>query len=104
MIGKKATAFKYTLPWPKLYRFVDSKFFIIITYNKVEETQITDTEIMVTTHSGPLSLLIKIRYWKIVVRETGIWAAPNTVKNEKFYRNVIFPGWKMTEWTKNKWT
>ena len=58
---------------------------------------------MVTTHSGQLSWLITIRYSKIVVMETRIWASPDR-KNTKFYRNVISPGWKMTEWTKNKWT
>ena len=96
-IGKKAAAFKYTLVWSKLYSFVDTKFFIIAIYNKVEEHQITQKEFMVTTHSGQLSWLVKIRYSKIVVMETGIWAPPNTIKNGKFYRNVISPGWKMTE-------
>ena len=52
---------------------------------------------MVTTYSGQLSKLIKIRYWKKVVSETGIWTSPNTIKNRKFYRNVISPGSKMTE-------
>ena len=103
-LAKKTTAFKYTLAWSKLYSFVDIKFFIVITYNKVEEPQITDTEFMVTIHSGEFSLLIKTTYWKRVVSETGIWAFPKTIKNRKFYRNVISPGPKLTEWTKNKWT
>ena len=34
---------------------LDTKFFLIITRNKVEEPQITDTDFMVTTHSGQLS-------------------------------------------------
>ena len=104
MIGKKVTPFNYTLPWSKSYNFVDTKYLTIISFNKVEEPQITDTDFMVTTHSGQLSRLIKIRYWKIVVSERGIWTSPNTTKNGEFYRNVISPGSKMTEWTKNKWT
>ena len=52
MIGKKATAFKYPLGGSNLYSFVDTKVFIIIQYNPVEEAQITDTDFMVTTYSG----------------------------------------------------
>ena len=84
--------------------FVEQRWLAIISLNKVEEPQITDTDFMVTTHSGQLSRLIKIRYWKIVVSETGIWTSPNTIKNGEFYRNVTSPGSKMTEWAKNKWT
>ena len=51
-----------------------------------------------------MSWLIKIRYSKIVLTETEIWASPNTIKSGKFYKNVISPEWKMTEWTKNKGT
>ena len=104
MIGKKGTAFKYTFVWSKLYSFVDTKFFIIITCKKVEEPQITHTYFIVTTRSEQLSWLINIRYWKIVVRETGIRASCDTITNTKFYMNAICPGWKMTEWIKNKWT
>ena len=55
MIGKKATAFNYKIFASKLSSFVETKFFIIITYNKVKEPEITDTDFMVTTHSGELS-------------------------------------------------
>ena len=40
VIAKKETAFKYTLVWSKLHNFVDTKFFIIITYKKVKQPQI----------------------------------------------------------------
>ena len=58
---------------------------------------------MVTTHSGQLSWLISIRYWKKVVMDTGISASPYKIKNKKFYKNIS-SGWKKTESTKNKWT
>ena len=70
MIGEKATTVKYILGPLKLYCFVDTKFLIIITYNPVEEPQITNTDLIVTTHSGQLSSLINIKYWKKVVMET----------------------------------
>ena len=80
MLGKQATAFNYTLVWSKLDNFVDTNFFIIIIYNKVKEPELTDTDFIPTTHSGHLSWLITIRYWKQVVMETGISASPNTIK------------------------
>ena len=45
---------------------------------------------MVTTHWGQLSWLIKIRYSKIVVMETGIWASPDTIKIQNFI-GMLFP-------------
>ena len=55
MNDKKATTFKYTLVSSKPYNLVDTKFFIIITFDPLEETQITDTDFMVTNHLGQLS-------------------------------------------------
>ena len=52
MIVKKTTASRYTLVWSKLYSFVDTKIFMIRTYNPVEQLQITDTDFIVTTDSG----------------------------------------------------
>ena len=52
VIGKKGTAFIYPLGWSKFYSFVDTKVSFIIRYNPVEEPHITDTDVMVTTHSG----------------------------------------------------
>ena len=102
MIGKKATCFKYTLLWLKLYSFVPTKFFIFLTYNQVEELQLTDTDFMVITHSGQLSQLINIRYWKKVVTETGIQECHSTIKYTSFYINIISPEWKKTESLMNK--
>ena len=104
---KKARTFKYTLVWSKLYGLVDFKFLLIITINPVEEpsrTQITDIDFMVTNHSGQLSWLINIRYWKRVVMETGTWESANTIKNPICYRNVFSHASKKIESTKNKWT
>ena len=69
----KAIGFRYTLAWSKLKNVVDTRLFItnidleiswklykfvnikvlnIKVYNAVEETQIRETDLMVTTESG----------------------------------------------------
>ena len=69
----QAVGFRYTLAWSKLknvvdtrlfitnidleisgkfYKFVDIKVFNFEVYSAVEETQIRETDLMVTTESG----------------------------------------------------
>ena len=80
--------------WSKLYSFLDTNFFTIITYKKAKEPELTDTDFMATTHSGHLSWLITIRYWKQVVVETGISASPNTIEIKNFIGTLFLQGEK----------
>ena len=59
--------------------FVDTKVFMFKIYNPVEETQITDTSIIVTTPSRYMFWLVDIRYWQVKV--THMWGWWGTLHN-----------------------